>query len=112
MDRYLMDYCVNYNLEFCQLEIKNARRAKEIINGKIPFFPIGKEQKELDEICGECTSRYFKIIERVCPVCHGEEFQKVISGAEILDDQDRLKVKITFMECKNCKSKLKLVEQF
>jgi len=48
MVRFLMDYCINYESETCQPKIKNARCATEIKNGKIPLWPSGKEQEELD----------------------------------------------------------------
>jgi len=111
MVRYLMDYCINYESETCQPKIKNARRATEIKNGKIPLWPSGKEQEELDKICERCALRYFKISEYVCPVCHGEEFSKEVKVGRILNDQEKPKAEVTVMECTKCKSKLKLVEE-
>jgi len=112
MERYLMDYCINYNSEGCQPEIKNARRLKEITNGKIPLWPSGKEQMELDKICEKCISRYFEISENVCPVCRNEEFEKLVKAGRIFNEHDKPKAELTIMECNKCKSKLRLVEQF
>jgi hypothetical protein len=111
MERYLMDHCVNHDSETCQPEIKNARRATEIKDGKIPLWPSGKEQAELDKICEKCASRYFEISNYICPVCHGSEFRKVVSIGDI-SEGDCLKAKVTIMQCAECKSKVRLVEQF
>jgi Zn finger protein HypA/HybF involved in hydrogenase expression len=112
MERYLMDCCDNYKSESCHPEIIAARRNAEIINGKIPLWPSGKEQEKLDEICAKCDSRYFRISKYECPACHNQEFQKILNGGEILDERGQLKAKIFFMECEKCKSKLKLVAQY
>ncbi|MDD8026740.1 MAG: hypothetical protein PHI34_09510 [Acidobacteriota bacterium] len=111
MERYLMDYCNNYNSKKCQEEIKNARSAHEIKNGDIPLFPSGKEQEKLDKICEKCESRIFSISKKECPLCHGDRFEKIVRSVSI-SGEDKEKARITFMECAECKSKLKLVEQF
>jgi len=110
MGRYLMDYCSNYRSEKCQKEIVNARSFREIKNGDIPLFPSGQEQEKLDKICEKCESRLFIISKYECPLCRGDRFEKIVEPI-IVSDDDNVKARITFMECSDCKSKLKLVEQ-
>ena len=112
MEKYLMDYCVNFNSENCQPEVKDARHVAEIKNEEFPIWPTGDEQIKLDKICEKCTFRYFEISKYECPACRSNEFQKVVKGSSIFDEQNKPKAEITFMECAKCKSKLRLVEQF
>jgi hypothetical protein len=111
MERHLMVYCINYNSEPCHQEIKNATRPGKIINGKFPFFPSGKELMELDKICEKCESRYFKITEYICPACRSKEFQDAVEAGTI-SEGNNIKAKVIIMKCAECKSRLKLVEQF
>ena len=78
--------------------------------GNIPIWPSGKEQEELDKICEKCASRFFIISKYECPLCHSDKFQKIVGPASISGD-DKVKARVTFMECTKCKSKLKLVEE-
>ena len=110
MQRYLMDFCLNYRKEACDARVKTARLPKENPEGK-PFdiWPCGEEQKELDEICEKCESRYFKIYKKECLVCGSEEFQKEVAGIKITGEKNVLKNEISFMECARCGSKLQYI---
>lgn len=113
MNKYLMDYCLNYGKEACNDQVKKARMPKEIQQGEpIPAWPVGKEQDKLDDICEKCDSRYFEIRKKECLVCGNEEFQKEIKDIKISDEKNTLKAEVSFMECSRCKSKLKLIKQY
>jgi len=84
MPRYLMDFCFKYQESGCPVDdIKNARRAGETDEGKIPLFPSGEDQERLDHICEKCKERMFEIETTVCPVCRGGIGPATVSEWEV-----------------------------
>jgi len=68
--KYLMHYCINWAEEGCHPDVSKYKYAKELKPGEeIPIWPVGEEQKKLDEICEKCESRFFEIEENKCLVC-------------------------------------------
>ena len=71
MERYLMDLCLNYGKDFCNDEVRSARRMSGPDEPGDPSerFPRGKKQARLDEICESCPSGFFEIEGQEAPTC-------------------------------------------
>ncbi|MCJ7589513.1 MAG: hypothetical protein MUQ00_16690 [Candidatus Aminicenantes bacterium] len=102
MEKYLLHLCPNQGSEKCHPDVKYVLLPQKIENnGKIPLWPVGKEQEELDKICGKCSEAIFEIEERKCPACRSEKLILPIIISGIVNSQ-----KVYHYICEECRKAL------
>lgn len=71
MERDLMDFCPHYEKDVCDETVKSARRMSGPQGPGDPavMFPVGEEQKKLDEICESCPHGLFGVEKPEDPLC-------------------------------------------
>ena len=95
--------CKHFGELKCSLNLQRMVYPQERKNGEsFQLIPtLGSDLEKANSICAQCKAGVFKLENDECPLCEKSDFEEVITGASI-ENENMVLSNVSFMECKNC----------